>query len=32
MALIKIATLSDAIKAVQTLNVSGDSSTLPRCE
>jgi PDZ domain-containing protein len=31
MALIKIATLTDAIKAVQTLNVSGDTSMLPHC-
>jgi PDZ domain-containing protein len=31
MALIKIATLTDAIKAVQALNVSGDTSMLPHC-
>jgi hypothetical protein len=31
MALVKVATLGDAIKAVQTLNVSGDTSMLPHC-
>jgi PDZ domain-containing protein len=31
MSLIKIATLEDAIKAVQTLNASGDTSALPHC-
>jgi Lon-like protease len=31
MALIKVATLNDAIKAVQTLNVSGNSAQIPRC-
>jgi hypothetical protein len=31
MALIKVGTLNDAIKAVQTLNASGDPAQLPRC-
>jgi Lon-like protease len=31
MALIKVGTLKDAIDAVQTLNVSGDTSVLPHC-
>jgi PDZ domain-containing protein len=31
MTLIKVATLNDAIKAVQTLSVSGDNAQLPRC-
>jgi len=31
MALIKVSTLRDAIKAVQTLNGSGDTSALPHC-
>ena len=31
MALIKVSTLSDAIKAVQTLNVSGNKAPLPHC-
>jgi PDZ domain-containing protein len=31
LALIKVATLGDAIKAVQTLNVSGDTAALPHC-
>jgi hypothetical protein len=31
MSLIKIATLEDAIKAVQKLNASGDTSALPHC-
>jgi len=31
MALIKVSTLPDAIKAVQTLNGSGDTSALPHC-
>ena len=31
MSLIKVATLEDAIKSVQTLNRSGDNNALPRC-
>jgi hypothetical protein len=31
MVLIKVGTLRDAIKAVNTLNVSGDTSVLPHC-
>jgi len=31
MSLIKVATLEDAIKSVQTLNRSSDSNALPRC-
>ena len=31
MALIKVSTLSDAIKAVQTLNASGNKAPLPHC-
>ena len=31
MALVKVATLNDAIKATQTLNLSGDPALLPRC-
>ena len=31
MALIKVATLQDAIKSVELLNLSGDTTTLPHC-
>ena len=31
MTLIKIGTLSEAIKAVQALNSSGDTAALPHC-
>jgi hypothetical protein len=31
MTLIKVSTLRDAIKAVQTLDVSGDTDALPQC-
>ena len=31
MSLIKVATLEDAIKSVQTLNRSGDTNALPHC-
>jgi hypothetical protein len=31
MTLIKVGTLREAIKAVQTLNVSGDTAALPHC-
>jgi hypothetical protein len=31
MSLIKVATLEEAIKAVQTLNHSGDTKALPHC-
>jgi PDZ domain-containing protein len=31
MALVKVGTLNDAIKAVKTLNLSGDTSLLPHC-
>jgi PDZ domain-containing protein len=31
MALVKVSTLRDAVKAVQTLNASGDTSVLPHC-
>jgi hypothetical protein len=31
MALIKVATLQDAIESVERLNMSGDTTTLPQC-